>query len=50
MYDLIKNNLLFYYLKIKKEGRKLDKGDFNFKTLTLYKKYIITIKENLKKD
>jgi len=50
VYDLIKNNLLFYYIKIKREGRKLDNEDFNFKVLSLYKKYIPTIKENLKKD
>lgn len=50
VYDLIKNNLLFYYIKIKKDGRNLDNGDFNFKVLALYKKHIDTIKSNLKKD
>jgi len=50
VYDLIKNNLLFYYTKIKKDGRKLNNEDFNFKVLSLYKKYISTIKGNLKKD
>ena len=50
VYDLIKNNLLFYYIKIKKDGRKLNNDDFNFKVLSLYKKHISTIKNNLKKD
>jgi len=50
VYDLVKNNLLFYYLNIKRDGRKLNRDDFNHKTLTLYKKYIETIKKNLKKD
>lgn len=50
VYDLIKNNLLFYYIKIKKDGRKLDNEDFNFKVLSLYKKHIPTIKGNLKKE
>lgn len=48
VYDLIKNNLVFYYINVKKEGRNLDKTDFNFKTLSLYKKHIDTIKSNLK--
>lgn len=50
VYDLIKNNLLFYYINVKKDGRKLNRPDFNFKASSLYKKHIGTIKENLKKD
>ncbi|GEM_PF-4805919 len=50
VYDLIKNNLLFYKLPIQKNGRKLDKADFNYKAQELYKRHIDNIKENLKKE
>lgn len=50
VYDLIKNNLLFYYIGIKKDGKKLNRHDFNNKVSLLYKKYSPNIKNNIKRD
>lgn len=50
VYDLIKNNLLFYFVKVNKDGRNLDKEKFYTRAISLYNKHINSIKENLKKD